>query len=406
MSQSANMGKLAISVWSKDAASREIPKQMEIYDSGLRLLDSYWLRSDQVETEIKAGIYLVRLTLPSAKQFEKVVELAALETCNIHFNLGDLSPKENQEWIFFNNSNAGVNPVKRSLNIMHTNIIQPFILFRDIQINRWKYQYDRWMLISENVKVEGVLNQIGKSLSFNNVSGLELLEIQSKSNVSYYVVIPEGNKVTVVLRAVRTEIKDTKVEAFVSTSNKDAEAILGFMASGDMPRAGSILADKAESLLQDKVQDVAAATIGAYYLVKARDWERTHDWLYNLSNWFPFLSDGPLLCAWEIIGKEKEPEKKLFDIRKLLLESVRRGIPVYTQGLKLLYEGLVMLKNQNDDYDPQVEQGLVKISSYMAAADLTKDYVSFFGTGPDKPGSGFSQGSQPVDTPTQDYIRV
>jgi len=73
-------------------------------------------------------------------------------------------------------------------------------------------------------------------------------------------------------------------------------------------------------------------------------------------------------------------------IRDRLIEAVNRGIPVYTEGLRLLYDGLTMLSFEFKQKDEAVEQAFARIKQYMAYADMSQETTTFTGIYPDQPG--------------------
>jgi len=72
-------------------------------------------------------------------------------------------------------------------------------------------------------------------------------------------------------------------------------------------------------------------------------------------------------------------------IREWLLQAVERGIPVYTEGLRLLYEGLNQVWYHNKKADSKVGEALKKISPYIEVYDCSQETTTFTGTSPMEP---------------------
>ena len=64
------------------------------------------------------------------------------------------------------------------------------------------------------------------------------------------------------------------------------------------------------------------------------------DWGRNLADWFPDLPDGCVVWAAQLMHERSSDPA---EIRKYLLEAVKRGVPVYTEGLRLITDGLRLM---------------------------------------------------------------
>lgn len=142
----------------------------------------------------------------------------------------------------------------------------------------------------------------------------------------------------------------------VGVDDPKFRALLQFMQTGDLASAVSLLV-QAERALYEKFLNPYAAAAGGYVLTHAgyRAWH--HDWgqwIHNLATRFPALPDGHILLANLILqgsesAKEQIPDYSHDQAWKLalcsVLESVRRGPPIYRFGLRMLSSSIAILNH-------------------------------------------------------------
>jgi len=140
----------------------------------------------------------------------------------------------------------------------------------------------------------------------------------------------------------------------VSTVARDDQvaSMLSYFAAGD-DSAAAFLATAAMDLLFGKVVNPLAASAGAYILVD--EWLRQSTepraagwlaWIDNLAKWFPWLPDGEILRGWiALVGRAGNPSVET--ARGAFVDAERRGLPVYTAGVRRLADGLSRIANQD-----------------------------------------------------------
>jgi hypothetical protein len=124
--------------------------------------------------------------------------------------------------------------------------------------------------------------------------------------------------------------------------------LLGYLAGGRLVEAQAIVAEAARDALFEKFANPYAAAAGGYVLLatetdfaaKDAPWRQ---WLANLDQGFPWLPDGAVLHGYSLIQTGGE------GARAKLLEAYERGVPVYTEGLRRLRDGLTFVL----DDDPE-----------------------------------------------------
>jgi hypothetical protein len=198
------------------------------------------------------------------------------------------------------------------------------------------------------------------------------------------VSLPAAQRLEVSIRPSGSE-DEPGLAMTVATDNNLVEALLGYLTIGALSHA-SLVSKHAEALLSGKVTDPAAAAVGGYYLLRMSDLERLHNWPQNLANWMQWMPDGAVIHAWQLIREQQEAQEPSEDalgtVRDRLLEAVERGIPIYTEGLRLLVAGLKLLDFEADGRDQDVRDALRRVRPFAAAADLGQPTTTFTGWSP------------------------
>jgi hypothetical protein len=158
------------------------------------------------------------------------------------------------------------------------------------------------------------------------------------------------------------------IRVIVDSGNPRAASLLAYLSEGEFAAARSIgdaLMVDADDMLAEKLQDPAAAAIAGYFLLRAGNTRRLA-WASNLDRWMEWLSDGAVIHAWYRLQSGDHDRNA---IRTSLLEAVRRGCPVYTEGLKLLHDGLAILNSQSEDKDKEVHSALFAVRNFLQLVD-------------------------------------
>lgn len=176
----------------------------------------------------------------------------------------------------------------------------------------------------------------------------------------YSVILPQvapdesGNFGAIVLEIsfVSESVKcDEKIDRLKGikfhTMDPNFNAVTQFLAKGEMPNALKIWKTLAEAMLQNKYEDPVAAAAAGLVLVHAslRDelplsskvrWEH---WIHNLSNDFPTISDSAVGDAWINALKVGDHEAQMADASRAFESAVHRGLPVFSESIRLLKRG-------------------------------------------------------------------
>jgi hypothetical protein len=173
-----------------------------------------------------------------------------------------------------------------------------------------------------------------------------------------------------------------------ASGNATAQSVLSYLTSGSIGAAREV-AETAEGLLYGKVGDAFGAAIGGYYLLRIHDLARLHNWPANLADWMQWLPDGAVIRAWQLIREQQASatvdESVLAQGRGYLLDAARRGVPLLTEGLRLLLEGLSLFDRGARGSDHEIAAALRRMRVFINAADLTAPTTTFLGASPDEP---------------------
>jgi hypothetical protein len=169
----------------------------------------------------------------------------------------------------------------------------------------------------------------------------------------------------------------------VGVDDPKFSALLQFMQTGDLASSVSLLR-KAEDALFAKFANPYAAAAGGYVLTHAgyprwnQNWGR---WLHNLATRFPDIPDGHILLASLILQgpeacKVRVPDYEPNNAWKIaltsVLESVRRGPPVYRFGLRML-SGSIAILNHLVGADHESREQLNAAADYVRNLSVRVD---------------------------------
>ncbi len=200
-----------------------------------------------------------------------------------------------------------------------------------------------------------------------------------------FVALPPADPVKVQIDGSQSQGTDAdRLKVSVRGTNPRAESLLTYLSRGAFEAArtvGGAVLDDAEESLREKGKDPSGAAIGGYFLLRAAQPDRLHDWTGNLADRFPWLPDGCVIHAWHLLKQEESDPKRA---RKRLLEAEQRGLPLYTQGLRLLFDGLNLFARHDPD-DREVGAALERVRPYAEAADWSARTTTFYGDTPGNP---------------------
>ena len=252
----------------------------------------------------------------------------------------------------------------------------------------WKYSNGNWQqeLLPqfENQTIHGD----GNIFTYHTDQLLSFLEISGEDMPNLYVSLPPRNQLKCLVKlAEGTNEEIHPIDVTVSTEHFKAETLLTLLTNGAIREAKTLSnATEAEELLNQKMLNPVTAAIGGYFLLKTGELERLHNWANNLANWFPWLPDGAIIHAIQLLNKKEKTISDIDLIRKRLLQAAGNGIPVYSEGLRLLEKGLTQIWYHSDQKDNEIKKAYNRIGKYLEVTDFSQETTTFIGISPSEPG--------------------
>jgi hypothetical protein len=137
----------------------------------------------------------------------------------------------------------------------------------------------------------------------------------------------------------RLDNLSNKFEVRVTTSSQVADTIASYVQHGNLYSAQTMAAwfDNAAALQSEPY----ALCVGGYLLLRLRQQVHMGKWIDALVAANPLISDPWVIRAWYRIHAGEAGQDAL--IKGDLLEAARRGLPVFSEGMRLLLDGLQMM---------------------------------------------------------------
>lgn len=365
--------------------SERIPKLIKLFDRSLKPVFDKWYESNDFTIDaLTPGTYTMRLSMSSGIQKDETFDLEEGESKLILFDLGNNSPHESHEWAYFKKNFS----IQTSRDVNMKTLGFNRVAGKMISGKIWKYKNGTWLQELIPVFTDQTVRTDGYTFIFQTMPGLSLLEISGEGMPNLYVSLPPENRLNCLVKLAEGDDEEIHpIDVTVSTDHQKAETLLTLLTSGAVREAKLLSnAQEAEELLFQKMVNPVVAAIGGYYLLKTNELGRLHDWAKNLADWFPWQPDGSIIHATQLLSKNEKTQDDLDLIRKRLLHAADNGLPVYTEGLRLLRKGLTQLWYSSGQTDDEVRTAYDRISAYAEASDFSQETTTFIGISPSQPG--------------------
>jgi hypothetical protein len=184
--------------------------------------------------------------------------------------------------------------------------------------------------------------------------------------LSWAVSVPPGSPLDISL--VRAAGPDRLFELQLSGGDPRGEALLGYLRQGAFRHAAAIgepLVQEVEVGLRNGVPDPNVAVAVGYYLLQTGRLSEA-GWTEDLADAFDSISDGAVFHAWAVLGR---PTPDLKELARRLRQAVRRGLPIYTTGLRRLYDALSWMVDQGGELGEELSDDLAITRGAATRAD-------------------------------------
>lgn len=402
--------KIRFAPYSANSGGAIVP--LEIFDEKMdRVLAAPMQLDKDYVASVSPGSYLVRVLLPSGELLTSQVSVAEGKTDPVDVPLEptEQSPREEFAWAYYlqNPANTGSfrSYVARPESIAH-NVNLRFrgleLTTKDpkVEVRLFAKRKGEWADITAPNKPE-----LDYSIREQDPRAFATATIRDHYNEALWLVVsgtdipsrvvalpppPQGSHAAVRALLYRDlSPSPDPLSVVVELANPQAQSLLAFLAQGKLAAAsiiGPSYVEQAKRLVQDKFTDPVAAAIGGYFLLRAAEVDRLHGWIKNLDVFFPWMADGAVIHASHLLQQDSPDVDQA---RERFLEGEKRGLPLFTQGLRSLFDGLSALNRRKTGdkvvIDTDVEGALARLTPYAAAADWRASVTTFFGSHPKDP---------------------
>jgi hypothetical protein len=331
----------------------------------------------QVPNDIK--LVFVRLTWPSGRTKTKRIDLSQAQDGEVTFADTRISPNEWSAWAV-----PKLNP-RTPLARPEMGVDLGMDGFEKVWLRLWRFDGNEWH--REQVKpLEAHRSNAAWQMDLKLSRSCWMMQIGGSGVTWRFVVLPGDGRVRVLLTP--KDSKDPRADdltVIVTSFRASAETLLEFM-SRDAMRSANTLAESASfarHLISEKFEDPIAAVAGAYYLLRVNQLDRVPlSWFENLSHNFSWLPDAAIVHCARLLREGSSAQTDQVNPQKLLVESLARGWPIYSEGISLLQEAASLLGGTSSLLHPSF---LSEVQALGAAKAWAGASTSFYGRRPGEP---------------------
>lgn len=373
---------------------KDIPLKIEVFNHNLNLVERAWHQQQPITEHLSLpdGIFSICASLPSGEKIENFIELDNNATKEMSINLYGISPHESHSWAY------AVKNIKNNSNKEFSSK-----QYEKTWMRFWSKIDGKWTILSPPRIGDISWNSDGFNFSMDVERGMSLLQVGGKYIPWRFITLPPTEDLKCLIKPSNGPSKSIHpLDITITTQKWQTESLLSFLTTGAMDSAQELwnAPNGAEQLLGSKIVDPASAAVGGYYLLKIGKIDLLHDWPRNLANWIDWMPDGEIILAWQLIRLAKHENlssEQMQEVKRHLLNAVDRGIPIYTEGLRLLQDGLDMVNDDPTLSDRNVSQALKTVKSYASATDWNEPTTTFNGEIPNKPSAKSRKGVDKSD---------
>jgi hypothetical protein len=167
-------------------------------------------------------------------------------------------------------------------------------------------------------------------------------------------------------------------------ADPEVESVLRYLVAGQLDHAMALmdkLAGGADAP-SPSYRSLEAAVVIGYVLLKSRGTAGLREWASTVGAGDEWLPDLHVIHAWRLLRERTASQRRL--ARERLLAAADAGVPRYTEGLRLLFEGLRLVE-ASDPGDTAVRSAVADVRPYAQACDWASPQTTYWGSGPAAP---------------------
>jgi hypothetical protein len=357
---------------------------VEVLNHGLQVVERSSLELNKtLELALRSGVYAVRVNLPSGLTMTESVLVKSGKPAELR-----LSPQRPsaQGW-FERQAVLKPAPIVEIGDLTAT-------AYESLWMRLWARDGDQWDVVAASPEA-GIASNDAVRFALRLPEAQHLLQVGARSVPWKFVALPAGTAVDVVMRPTASSTAvGHPILVDVTSDHLAAESLLGFLLVGNMRAAREVAAGgfEAEWLSNGEVTDPIPAAVAGYCLLRLGELDRLREWSEDLATRFDWMADGAIIHAWRLIrGGDGQVARldALVQARAWLLTATGRGLPIYSEGLRLLLDGLRLFgadaEEPEDGGDDAVVEALARMRRYSLAAQHGVQTVTFAGAHPDQP---------------------
>ncbi len=374
------------------------PASAEIFNTNLQSVRTFELRVNQsTQIPLEPGNYFIRASLPSGELINQQTTVGD-GIQRIELRASD-SPHEWLSWQHYlgdlGSQASAVTPIPPEVR-------------RSTWLRLWVFEAGEWRVEKADKTGLFVKNQDPTCFQVQGYFApdrLRLLQLGGDFIPHRMIALPPApGPMDILIRTTRRNLKlNGGIVARIASFDTATETLLRYIASGACAAAETMggemtegtfsgltvqdhaYLDQAESWAKAKLVNPNGAAVGFYYLLQRTAYNRLHDWPDNFANWFPWLPDASIIHAMQLLY---DPEHRDLDqATSRLIQAATAGIPVYTAGLRYLYDNLCacVLGKQTVAVPPHASKAFQRIRDVASAVDWTEARTTIYGPDPSLP---------------------
>jgi len=220
---------------------------------------------------------------------------------------------------------------------------------------------------------DGVLQLAMEIVLQDEWDGLRFAHLTVDGRVPVLVALPLTPHSDAETCRLSVAVTSRDIDPAVRLGGYPSAAIVADYVAGGMPERVGAIADLGRTMLLEKRQHPLAAALGAYALLRLGETERMRDWPMNLARWYEWLPDGEIV-AGELVHRRGDVAAAL----DRFVEAVRRGPPVFTDGLSILTARLRSFVKR-EEFADTAGVALDRVLEWGSYADLSSLCLSVTG---------------------------